>query len=250
MRDRIHFSQLKDARLSAAHLRAALDRADRKDTPAMLMGRVIHSAYLEGIAPVVYDGERRGKAWTEFKEATEADIITATEYETVQRILDALSRSKEARDVLADNVGREIAWEADILGVSAAGKIDLLGSQSVDELKTCACAAPRKFLFDADRMWYDAQLAWYQMSQGVEYVGPDTEWMRSRIIAVENKAPFVVQVFELDPLRLNHGADKILRALDLLRECEASGVWHGYTNGVHCWDADIITHNEEEEEDA
>ena len=39
-------------------------------------------------------------------------------------------------------------------------------------------------------------------------------------------------------------------ALDLLRECEASGVWHGYTNGVHCWDADIITHDEEEEDDA
>jgi hypothetical protein len=249
MVERIHFSQLKDARLSAAHLRAALDRSDRKDTPAMLMGRVIHSAYLEGIAPVVYDGERRGKAWAEFKDANAgSDIITATEHETVQRILEALERSTEARDVLADNTGREVAWEAEILGVPAAGKIDLLGANSVDELKTCACAAPRKFLYDADRMWYDAQLAWYQMSRGVEYIGPDTEWMRSRIIAVENKAPFVVQVFGLDPLRLNQGAEKILRALDLLRECQASGIWHGYTDGVHCWDADIITHDEEEEE--
>lgn len=248
MLERIHFSQLKEARFSAAHLLAALNRTDRKDTPAMLMGRVIHAAWLEGVSPVVYDGERRGKAWTEFRDANPVDIITATENEAVQRILDALSRSKEAQDVLADNEGREVAWECDILGVPAAGKIDLLGKGSVDELKTCACASPRKFLFDADRAWYDAQLAWYQMSQGVEYVGPDTEWMRSRIVAVENKAPFVVQVFDLDPLRLNQGAEKILRALDLLRECQASGIWHGYTNGVHCWDADIITHDEEDEE--
>lgn len=215
----------------------------------MLMGRVIHSAWLEGISPVVYDGERRGKAWQEFKGSNAGDIITATESETVKRIIDALSRSPEAQAVLADNPHREVAWQRDILGVPAAGKIDLVGSESVDELKTCACAAPRKFLYDADKMWYDAQLAWYQMAQGVQYVGPDTEWVKSRIVAVENKAPFVVQVFELDPLRLNQGAEKILRALDLLRECQASGIWHGYANGVHCWDADIITHDENEDEE-
>ena len=135
------------------------------------------------------------------------------------------------------------------MGIPAAGKIDLCGPASVDELKTCATASPRKFLFDADRMWYDAQLAWYQMAQGIEYVGPDTEWLSSRIVAVENKAPFVVQVFELDPLRLNQGADKICRALDVLREAEASGVWSGYTKGIHCWDADIISHDEEEDEE-
>jgi hypothetical protein len=248
VREHIHFSQLKEARNSAAHLLAALTNKDRKDTPAMLMGRVIHSAYLEGVAPVVYDGERRGKAWQEFREAQEGDIITATEYETVQRILDALGRSREASDVLAQSTGREVAWTGEIMGVQAAGKIDLLGPGCVDELKTCAVASPRKFLYDADRMWYDAQLAWYQMSQGVQYIGPDTEWKMSRIIAAENKAPFVVQVYQLDPLRLDQGAKKICRALDLLRESEASGVWSGYAAGVQIWDGDIIVSDEEEEE--
>lgn len=248
MRDPIHFSQLKEARKSAAHLFAALNRTEHYDTPAMLTGRVVHSLWLEGIAPIVYPGERRGNAWKEFKDANPGDIVTASEAETINRIADALNRSAEAMEVLNRSTERELAWTGSIMGVPAAGKIDLLSPGSVDELKTCATASPRKFLFDADRMWYDAQLAWYQMSRGVEYVGPDTEWVSSRIVAVENKAPFVVQVYELDPLRLNQGTDKICRALDVLREAEASGVWAGYTTGVYCWDADIITHDDEEDD--
>ena len=67
MREPIHFSRLKEARKSAAHLFAALNRTEHHDTPAMLTGRVVHSFWLEGIEPIVYPGERRGKAWQEFK---------------------------------------------------------------------------------------------------------------------------------------------------------------------------------------
>lgn len=249
---RVHFSQLKNIRISPAHFWHEL-HAEREDSEAMRVGRAVHSLALEGIAPTVYEGIRRGKDWEAFQVDIAAqgkdakDILSVAEAAKTRGMAQAVQRHRHAMDILSAAEKVEHSWEATICGLDCAGKIDIVGALSIDELKTAACVAPGKFLRDADRMWYDAQLAFYQLAMGVEWRGPDTEWMESRIIAVESKPPYVVQVYKLDNLRLDQGAEKAFGAIRLYRACMESGEWPAYSGDVLTWDGDIRINEEEEE---
>lgn len=250
--NRLHFSQIKEIRVSPAHFRHCLT-ASREDTPAMRIGRAVHRLALEGVEPNHFEGIRRGADWELHVARASAlgvakeDILSQSERVLVDGMATSIQNHQDARDVLAGATEAEKGWEAMICGIPCAGKIDLLGPVSLDELKTTACAAPKKFLRDAEKMWYDAQLAWYQMAMGVEYIGPDTQWLKSRIIAVENKAPYVVQVFELDNLRLDQGAEKCIEAIRLYKACIEGMAWPAYSSGVVRWDGEIKFEQEDEE---
>lgn len=247
----LHYSTLKAIGTSPAHYKALLD-TPRKDSSAFALGRGVHALWLENKEPVVFNGakKRDGKAWAEFVASRDSveDVLLGAEADNCKRIVDALHRNRHACEILRRNPRKEEAWARELFGIPCAGKIDLLGPESVDELKTTSCAAPRKFLWDAQKYHYDAQLAWYQMSQGVEYIGPDTPWVESCIVAVESVAPYSVQVYRLDNLRLDQGAEKILSWINTLKQCEASGIWPAYSDEILTWDGEIKFSADEDEE--
>jgi hypothetical protein len=80
---RLHFSELKEHRLSAAHVKLACETA-REVTRPMRVGyvcdRLVFSGAMGG-GVVVYPGERRGNAWKDYQAEHAGEcIVTAPEY--------------------------------------------------------------------------------------------------------------------------------------------------------------------------
>ena len=247
---KLHFSHLKHIEESPLHYAHAVK--GREDTAAMLKGRVVHAWTLQEIKPAVWDGERRGNAWKEFAaEHKGEDIITASEWDDVRRMAAAVHGDAFAREVLTACKERETAIEWERCGVPCSGRIDFHATDCsiLGDLKTTACAAPRKFLWDAAKMHYDAQLPWYAEGQGLKVCGPDTIWPDAYIIAVESKAPFPVIVYKLDQLRMDQGYEKTVRWMNAYLECVKSNAFSvPYTHGVQTWEGDINLLQSEEEE--
>jgi hypothetical protein len=102
MADAVHFSRLKLMAMSPAHYRAAAKRG----TAAMGFGTVVHALVLGGDA-IVYDGERKGGAWSAFKA-----LVGGAEY----TIYDGARRGKaweESRDEARAN-GLAIVTSEDV----------------------------------------------------------------------------------------------------------------------------------------
>src|SRR5687767_10655388 len=94
--------------VSPAHYKSGSNRS----TKPMLLGSAADDILLGGDAPVVYDGQRRGKAWKEFKAANAGRrIITATEAAKVTAMVDAVRAHKEATRLLTGKRRQELRWK-------------------------------------------------------------------------------------------------------------------------------------------
>ena len=225
---RLHYSRLKlMARCPEAY------RAHRDvRTSAMTLGLATHRYLLEGGDGVVcYDGRRdaRTKAYQAFLVAhPDAAIVSPSEMRTIRGMRDAVLAHPEARDLLDGTREQYGQWEVD--GHDCAGTIDVWrldhGAADVVELKTTSDAEPRRFLRDAERMAYHAQLDWYAESlvrRGLaERIG------RLSIVAVESSAPHHVTVIHLSERTRLAGRELWRGWLSTLARCEALGDWPGY----------------------
>lgn len=245
----LHFSTLKEIGRSAAHYANAVKNG-RPDSPSMLIGRAFHALTLQGIEPLVFDGIRKGDKWKEFEEANKgADILNIKERDSVLRMRDSVFANPAALDVLGRCPMREttIRWARH--GYPCAGKVDAVGASALAELKSTRDASRRKFLWDAHRMGYHGQLAWYDVGMGTAPMEYDTAWRDQFIIATENAAPFVTVVYQLDNLRIDQGNQLVEDWLTRFGACMESGEWLGYTQGVHIWDAAVEYQGDDEEDE-
>lgn len=265
----LHFSALKHIGKSPMHYACAVQRTDW-DSPGMRIGRAVHGLVLVDQAPRVFEGDRRGTKWKEFvaeyalenapqydedQRCTNAigDVLTRTEWDKVQLMRDALYRNPIAMALLSQCEEREAGIEWTRNGYRCKGRID---ARSIDrrvmlDLKTCKDASQWHFLRDAHRMSYHAQLPWYDNGQGVEVCGPDTKWADQYIIALENTAPYAVQVYKLDPLRIDQGWEETEKWMDTFCRCmEENKFTRSYSDQIVIWDAEIkFTEDEEEDEE-
>ena len=237
---KIHYSTLKQIEQSPAHYRWATTH-ERSDSPAMRQGRALHALYLQGIAPIRIAGKKRAPTDSD-------DALLLSEYDTVQRMFDALQADPHAKEILSRCPEREHAMEWDLMGLRCAGRLDLRGPGILADLKSCRASFPRKFLWDAEKMHYDAQLPWYDVAGGVKPIGPDTAWSEQYLIAVESAAPYNVMVYRLDPLRIDQGWMKCEKWVHQLKQCLETGHWPGYLEGVQTWDGELSFGEPDEEE--
>lgn len=100
MIDRVHYSRLKLMSLSPAHYAAY----EREQTPAMRIGTLVHALALGGEV-IVYDGERRGAAWTAFSALVAGEPF---------HIFDGPHRGKEWERAKEEADGRVIVTTADL----------------------------------------------------------------------------------------------------------------------------------------
>lgn len=250
----MHFSNLKYFAQSPAHYAVSCD-AGFSDTTSYRIGRAIHAWWLKKQEPVFYDGDRRGKAWEDFKEfqmtekgVSPSDILNRTEFLTVQGSVNALNKHSMANELLGKctSIEERIEWERD--GIPCSGTPDAFGPEILLELKSCECAKPRKFLWDAHKYSYHAQLPWYDIGLGTEYIVGATNWRKQYIIAVETKPPFAVVIYELDPLRIDQGNLLIETWLADYKECAATGIYPSYkVEEPVRWDGEITIAEEDEE---
>jgi hypothetical protein len=254
----LRFSHLKHMGTSPAHYRASLTAT--YDTPAMRLGRLVHSFVLtpERGAPV-YDGTRRGKDWEAFKSlhAYAETVYTMTEAETANAVADAVKADAFAARLLLEPGLREHRIEWTRAGRPCAGTPDHFNATTLIDLKTCASADPRRWqgrFGEIHKRSYHAQLAWY--ADGIEAAGMPKP-REAYLIAVETRAPFPVVVYRIEESELDAGRRQYSAWFEALRVCEEANHWPGYVQNVVSVEAEeddesteLIFGDEEEEQAA
>jgi exodeoxyribonuclease VIII len=199
------------------------------DSPAMRLGRAVHCAVLEPdmfpLEFVVYDGARRGAAWTEFAGTNATrDILTISEYETALGIRDAVHLDPHAAKLLQKGEAeRVVEWTDAGTGLACKGRLDYLTGRTVVDLKTTKDITPRAFSRTCDRFRYVSQLGFYR--DGVrEELGIEAG---AALIAVESDPPHDVAVYTVSSDDLWNGSDEAHTLLERVAACEASGEWPG-----------------------
>jgi hypothetical protein len=214
---------------SPAHYRESLE-STWKPSAAMELGSAVHALVLGGPDVVAYPGAvRRGKEWDGFKAEHEGDLILlGADYEKAQRMADAVGKNANARRVLEGRREQPIDWS---IGSRACRSTpDVVGNGFVTELKTTNTAEPARFQWQALRMAYHAQLAFYL--EAVRSSAAAEQPQEAYIVAVESSAPFPVTVLRLTNRALDQGARMFRLWFERLLTCEASGVWPGYCEAI------------------
>lgn len=223
----VHISRLKHIARSPAHYRYALDHPPTSKT--LTFGSAVHSLVLGGKSVVPYSDRRAGKEWEAFAGAHhDAYILSDKDYARADAMATAVLLDPLAASWL--NWGShevKIDWET--CGRACQSTLDVLGHDFVCDLKTTRSSDPNRFQWDARRMGYAAQLAFYCDAASFK-TGRTFE--RAYIIAVESEPPHVVTPFEITPRLLEQGRQQCRAWLERLLSCEASNEWPGYAQHV------------------
>lgn len=225
----VNWSTLKHLwRGSPHHYRHALQEQEA-DTTSRLSGRALHTLVLEGADAfadryAVWDNDRRGKAWTDFRNAHPGEILRRVEHDLIHAQADAVLRHPEALALLtAEGVQTEstITWTDPETGIGCKGLVDVRGLAHHADLK----GAGPLHLFErlAVRDGYHLQAAYYRRGERIA-TGRD---VACHLIAVEAKAPHDVGVFRLSEALLDHADRELTALLRTLRACLDADRWPG-----------------------
>jgi hypothetical protein len=228
----INWSTLKFMRDSPMAYQHVL-RNPPEDRTAFMIGRAVHTLVFE---PSKFDaeyaiwteGDRRGKAWAEFKEAHEGrTILKAAEADECAAMALAVRQHPLVQPYLDGGVFEQaIFWTDPVTRIRCKGKPDwiLPGPKIVLDLKTARSTEARRFGTEAARMGYHLQLAHY--AAGIEQA---CGWAPERqlLVAVEKAAPYDVAVFEISPDDAWVARQDVRELLHQLNECINADRWPG-----------------------
>lgn len=233
--DAVNWSTLRYLDRSPRHYLHAKN-TKREDTPAMRLGRAVHCAVLEperfkADYLVWSGGIRRGKAWDEFLEAAgDKETLSLSEAEECQAISDAVRFDPDAAALLSGGSAEHpLFWTDAETGLHCKSRLDYLGPDArfVVDLKTTRNAHPRAFGRSAGDSLYYGQLAFY--AEGV--LATTGRLPMLHLVAVENEAPYVTQVYTLSDDDVEVGRAKVRELLRRLAECRSTDTWPGYATG-------------------
>ncbi len=224
---------------SPAHAFARMNGAT-KDTPALRIGRLVHTAVLE---PDTWssgyvrgpDGDYRTKKVKEALVALEgehpdAEILKPDDFDLCMSIRDAVAAHPKGRRLIEGRAEVSMVWDDPDTGVRCKGRADLLSDRApaVVDLKTAADASPAAFSRAIANLGYHIQGAHYL--EGSCELGHHAEHFV--FVVVEKAEPFAVACYELSAAALGLGADIRRDLLCRWRDCMETGDWPGYSAGV------------------
>jgi len=212
-------------------------KAERVETPALKLGRLVHLASLE---PEVFDKQVRlapecdrrtkeGKAIWEAYAATLKEGEETLKKDEMDEVLSIAEAAQAGIETIAaflpDAVRlREQVVTGKHLGASIKGRPDLIMHHPeggiVIDIKTTMDARADAFAKDVAKYKYHLQAAFYLTMTGAK---------KFYFVAVEKKAPFDYAVYELDEAALAAGKQLMDSACLTYRECNLYGNWPGYT---------------------
>jgi hypothetical protein len=233
----LSYSGAKQLLRSPAHYQAWL-KAERKDTPALKLGRLAHLAALQPdlcretvfVAP---DCDRRTKIGKETYEAfvsglpLNAEVIDADTAEKIAGIASAAHAALAKLGVSKEHYVAEKAVFAQVNGVDIKGRPDLVtrieGSNAdyVIDIKTCQSADQDAFARDIATYKYHLQQAFYGTlcNTGRNFI----------IIAIEKEPPYAWRIYTLNEETHQMGLKLMGEAMNIFKMCNAFNTWSGYT---------------------
>lgn len=232
----LNYSGAKFLLRSPGHYRSSLTE-EKKDTPAMQLGRVVHLAALQPdtiaervvVLPSVDRRTKDGKA------AYEAAMASVKEGQEVvsQEMFDDAKRIADAARIAIKSINYDIcqaeqAFVKDVGSVKIKGRIDLMvwdsnNETSIIDLKTTQDASPAAFARDVVNYKYHLQAAWYMRLTGAK---------KFYIVAQEKELPCANRVYTLDEAALAEGNRLMDEALALYAQCVAFDSWPTYTKDI------------------
>lgn len=223
----VRYSRLRLMGRSPAHYLSAVE----EETIAMERGSAIDRMLLEDRPVLAYPGKvRRGKEYEAFKaEHPTATILTAKECENVQGMAASVRTNPEAMRLLSGRRQFELDWT--YLGRACQSHIDVLGDGGafVTELKSTRDAKPSRLAWQAQKLAYYAQLAFYRRAVIESGLGrPDHAY----VVAVESSRPWPVTVGRLTERALDLGERVFRTWFEQLLVCEQSNRWPAYSEAV------------------
>jgi hypothetical protein len=237
--DPIRFSNLKLMARSPAHYAHNLS-VPFEQTAAMRVGSAIDAMFFQTQRVVCYPKPRdiRHKAYQEFLEANaDAIVLAPAEMAQASDATEALMAHADACQLLFGQVQQRIEWT--INGRACSGTPDVftsLNAHRVVDLKKTRCGDPEKFKWDARRLCYHGQLAWYR--NGLLEAGKLSGDPGCFIVTVETERPCLVTCFELTRKTVELG-DRTWRLwFERLMACEQSESFPGYAQSVVPLDLD------------
>lgn len=159
---------------------------------SMKIGTEVHARILENTTSVTVapaDLNPRTKAYKEWRDGVEGDVISAVEGERVNRIIEAVSENEYATDVLQACSLREVTCLATIDDVPCKARLDAWdGDDTIVDLKTTSSFDD--FHSSFFKYGYDLQADFYSLVTNNRHV---------EFVVVETVAPFRVEVFSFEP---------------------------------------------------
>jgi len=230
----LRWSALKWMGKSAAHYRYYMDNPI-KETDPMRVGSRVHDLVLKGGRNrfAVWEGARRaGKEYDLFSLAhQDATILTTDQEDRAGIIANAVLQDYDAVQAIFGCVTEATrAWE--IAGRECAGTPDAVGPGSIVDLKVTNDGSPGRLPWQARKMGWLGQLAWYDFGL---FGGACSNLT---LVTVEDKPPHLVTVYRLTPNAVELGHRTWRSHFERLRVCEESCVWPGYSDCIVPLDVD------------
>lgn len=221
---------------SPLHIKHAYENQGETTDP-MRLGTAVHTLcwephrFTEDIA--VWEGDKRGKAWTEFREENEGKTIIKLDGDyglrKAESIVARLTANPLVRRIAEEGVA-ETAVFTDEHGLQCRGLLDWVATHLgwLVDLKVVADIQPRQFGSAVQRYGWDVSMAcyrqWFQREANKELTAV-------KFIAVESKPPFDVAVINVDDAVLDQGWRKAQQAILSVRDCIETGLWPGIAGG-------------------
>jgi hypothetical protein len=204
--------------------------AQKKQTPAMRWGEIVHTYILEynkfldeyAIEPEGLDKRtKEGKAWVEETKQGGFRTVSYDEHESLKQMRHSILSNEAARNLLlqGDLIEPSVYWEED--GAKCRARPDVIGKHFIADLKTTSNI--RNFSKDAFNFRYHVQAAFYLSGLQVNGFEP----ISFRFIVVETEPPFLCQVFLSDNFFLARGADEYKKNLADYIRCTEMNEWPG-----------------------
>lgn len=123
---------------------------------------------------------------------------------------------------------RTLIWPDPATGVLCRSKVDWLRDGGIVDLKTAADADEVSLSKAAHNFGYAVQDPFYR--RGFRAVRPGVDpWFV--FVSVEKTPPYLVHVWQLSERAQAYGDRLVSQALEIYRDCTASGEWPGYPLG-------------------
>lgn len=168
-------------------------------------------------------------AWVEEQRANGLVVVPEAQFRLVDGMSEAVLAHREGRAVLEATTGREVSLFAEVDGVAMRARFDIYGDNKGADLKTTRDVSPKGFNREVGSYGYHIQDRWYADTHEA-ITGTELDWFK--FVAVENKAPYLVAVYDLDFMWEDLAKQQTVRARELYRRCIETNTWPGYASAT------------------
>lgn len=237
--DGISRSMLFHMSKSPAHYKQAVETPE-ESTRAFEFGTAFHMYLLEpNIAQDHYEvvpklDLRRKEDKLKYAEIIDSgkEVLSEDDYNTIMAMVDSVNSNKYCRVLLSGEKETSYYWDDELTGLRCKCRpdcrTDLKSASVIVDIKTTEDASTEGFLRSVIKYGYDLQVAQYKT--GVEEI--ERKPHKFVFIAVEKNPPYVANILEADDLLYAKGYDDYRAYLGMVKECQTTGNWYGYTGSA------------------